>query len=46
MPVYLPVYLIPLVLFKGKAIVKDPTGTLGHTALGVARSSVFLVQHV
>ena len=40
--VYLPVYLVPMLLFRSKQLLRDPATVLSSTALGIARSSVFL----
>ena len=44
-PVYTPVYLIPLLLFKYKAIFKRPIITAYNTALAITRSSAFLATY-
>jgi len=44
-PVYLPVYLIPLLLFKANAIVKRPWKTLKGIVSSVLRSSAFLATY-
>jgi len=45
LPVYLPVYLLPLIIFNRKRLFNDPVGTLRHTAVGIARSSAFLSSY-
>eukprot|EP00475_Leptophrys_vorax_P026776 TRINITY_DN37_c0_g1_i2.p1 TRINITY_DN37_c0_g1~~TRINITY_DN37_c0_g1_i2.p1 ORF type:complete len:545 (-),score=119.88 TRINITY_DN37_c0_g1_i2:949-2583(-) len=42
LPVYVPVYLIPLVLFKSKTIISAPVKTFISTVMNVAQSSLFL----
>jgi hypothetical protein len=44
-PVYLPVYLIPLILFKSQVIVRHPIRTAFHTFVSVMRSSTFLATY-
>ena len=41
-PVYLPVYLLPMLLFGSKRLLRDPHGSLYHLVTGVATSSTFL----
>jgi hypothetical protein len=41
-PVYLPVYIIPQVLFRFKKLFTDPFGSASHTVLGIMQSSSFL----
>lgn len=45
-PVYLPVYLIPLVLFRTRHLLRRPLMTLLTAAIGLTRSSVFLSSYV
>ena len=42
LPVYLPVYAIPMVLFAPKRLLSAPLSSLKHLIIGVARSSLFL----
>jgi hypothetical protein len=41
-PVYLPIVIVPLILFHPKRIFTSPLATLQHCLLSIARSSVFL----
>eukprot|EP00002_Diphylleia_rotans_P035419 TRINITY_DN7720_c0_g1_i1.p1 TRINITY_DN7720_c0_g1~~TRINITY_DN7720_c0_g1_i1.p1 ORF type:complete len:519 (-),score=96.81 TRINITY_DN7720_c0_g1_i1:307-1863(-) len=41
-PVYLPVYLAPMLIFHYRSLLKDPLGTITRSMTGVARSSLFL----
>jgi hypothetical protein len=41
-PVYLPVYLLPMLLFGSKRLLRDPRGSAWHLVTGVATSSTFL----
>jgi hypothetical protein len=45
LPVYIPVYLIPLVLLRWRRLMKHPLPSLTHTATGVMRSSAFLATY-
>jgi len=45
LPVYLPVYLLPMLLFKHKQLLKHPLAILLPTALNLARSSLFLSSY-
>jgi hypothetical protein len=40
---YLPVFLIPLVLFRFKSLISNPLPNLQYVVQGTARSSIFLV---
>ena len=42
MPVYTALHFIPMVLFKRKAFVRDPSRMLGKAGVGTLRSSAFL----
>ncbi|KAL1746259.1 hypothetical protein HDZ31DRAFT_81373 [Schizophyllum fasciatum] len=42
MPVYTALHFIPMVLFKRKAFMKDPSRMLGRASIGTLRSSAFL----
>ncbi len=44
-PVYLPVYLIPMLLFRRKQLLSQPISTLRDNALGMARSTLFLASY-
>ncbi|KAK3235454.1 hypothetical protein CYMTET_54347 [Cymbomonas tetramitiformis] len=43
--VYLPVHLLPLLLFNFHLLLRKPVGTIANTALGITRSSVFLALY-
>lgn len=43
--VYLPVFLIPLLLFNRSRLLRAPAASLSHVAAGIARSSVFLATY-
>lgn len=45
-PVYLPVYGIPLILFRFKRLLTQPLAALSSSALGISRSSLFLSTYV
>jgi len=45
LPVYAPVYGVPLVLFRRRKLARDPRGVLTETLHGVARSSTFLALY-
>ncbi|TRM67404.1 hypothetical protein BD626DRAFT_395126 [Schizophyllum amplum] len=42
MPVYTALHFIPMVLFKRKSFMKDPSRMLGRASIGTLRSSAFL----
>ena len=42
LPVYVPVYVLPLLVFRMKDIVRSPLRALSLTSLGIFRSSLFL----
>jgi len=44
-PVYLPVYLIPLVIFRYKKMLNNPLDTLTSTTISICRSSFFLATY-
>jgi hypothetical protein len=43
--VYVPVYTIPLVLFRWKSLFSAPLSSLSHTFLNISRSSLFLSSY-
>src|SRR4051794_38480298 len=45
LPVYLPVYMLPLVLFKSRQLLRRPIQILLPTVLNIARSSLFLSSY-
>jgi hypothetical protein len=45
LPVYTPVYILPLLLFRLKSLIKSPITNSVATALGVLRSSLFLASY-
>ncbi len=45
LPVYLPVYALPMLIFRHRALLKHPASVLLSTALNVARSSLFLSSY-
>lgn len=45
LPVYLPVYLVPLVFFRYQSLLNDPVSTLGKVIVNVSRSSMFLASY-
>lgn len=42
--VYAPIHFLPMLIFRRKALMKDPIGTLLHTAWSTARSTAFLTS--
>ena len=42
LPVYIPVYVLPLLVFRMKDIVRSPLRSAALTSVGIARSSLFL----
>lgn len=45
-PVYVPVYCVPLLLFNGRKMLTSPISTVGGTLTKIARSSVFLTTYM
>ena len=45
LPVYIPVYLLPLVIFKSSKLVSDPVNVGHHVLAGILRSSGFLASY-
>jgi hypothetical protein len=43
---YLPIHVVPLALFRWRAVLHDPVGTAHRTYRAVARSSMFLATYV
>lgn len=43
---YTPVHALPVVVFRGKNLLKDPVGNLTHVASGIAKSSGFLTGYI
>ncbi|XXQ33732.1 Transmembrane protein 135 N-terminal domain-containing protein [Plasmodiophora brassicae] len=45
LPVYVPVYFLPLLMFKTRRILSQPWQQSWHTVLGILRSSSFLASY-
>lgn len=44
--IYLPVFVVPALLFRRRKLVRDPAGELAHILQGAGRSSAFLATFV
>eukprot|EP01117_Protostelium_nocturnum_P015080 TRINITY_DN5803_c0_g1_i2.p1 TRINITY_DN5803_c0_g1~~TRINITY_DN5803_c0_g1_i2.p1 ORF type:complete len:375 (+),score=113.45 TRINITY_DN5803_c0_g1_i2:615-1739(+) len=45
LPVYIPIFVVPQILFKPKTLVTRPFSSIYHVLMGIARSSTFLSMY-